>query len=91
MTFDSLTQYKVNIMYKHSRNAIESHNTRHVTLAYNTSKFNAPIALLIVFLMLSLVSMTTSPYITRISQLCYVANTTCLFLLPFLTEAILVL
>ena len=91
MNFDSLSQYKINILYKHARHSTETTNVRRIALAYNTSKFNSPISLLLVFITLSLISVSTSPYITQISQLCYMSNAYSIFFMPFLTESLLVL
>ena len=91
MNFNMVAKYKVNILYKHSRNNFVEPELRQVSLAYNTSKFNAPISLLIIFLMLSLTLMSPAPYTTATPHLCYVSNLICLVLVPFLTEAVLVL
>jgi len=86
-----VARYKVNILYKHSRNALVEPECRQVALAYNTAKFNSPISLLIVFLMLGLALMSPAPYTTTTPHLCYVSNLVCLVLVPFLTESVLVI
>jgi len=90
VNFNALTTYKSSIIIKHSLLAHNYNYLKWLGLSYNTSKFKAPVSLLLILVLLSIGLPNPCPHIVTTCHINYISNINYLITIPFLFENVLI-